>query len=130
MKLLVTGSRDASSLLFQYARAIIVRAKELGWSIVVGDAPGIDAEVIAACDMLGVPVEVHGGYNKLRHTSSSGQNITHPVSYPERDRLMAELCDICIGVWNGKSRGTMITVKAAAALGKTTHLYNKDHLEY
>ena len=130
MKLLITGSREASDRMLQYARIVVDRAKQLGWSIVVGDAEGIDAEVIAWCDMLGVPVEVHGSYGKLRHQSRTGKNVTHPASYPERDRIMAGICDVCIGVWNGKSRGTKVTVDAAAALGKTTHLYNRDHLEY
>ena len=130
MKLLITGSRNASTRMLAYARSLVGRAKELGWTIVVGDAAGIDAVVISEADRLGVQVEVHGAYGKLRRSSLSGTNVTHPGSYPERDRVMAGLCDLCVGVWDGKSRGTKITVDAAAALGKTTHLFAADHLEY
>ena len=129
-KLLITGSRDASDRMLAYARSLVGRAKELGWSVVVGDAAGIDAVVIAEADRMGVPVEVHGGYSKIRNVTTTGSNVKHDAGYPERDKIMAGICDMCIGVWNGKSRGTKITVDAAAALGKTTHLYTVDHLEY
>ena len=130
MKLLITGSRQASDRMLAYAISLVRRAKELGWSIVVGDASGIDAIIIGEADRLGVPVEVHGAYNKLRHQSSKGTNVTHDSTYSERDKVMAQICDVCIGVWNGKSRGTKITVEAAGALKKQTHLFNTDHLEY
>ena len=104
MKLLITGSRDANNRMLQYARRLVNRAKELGWSIVVGDASGIDAVVIAEADRIGVKIEVHSGKGFLRHKSSTGENIVHQCSYPERDRIMAGICDMCIGVWNGESR--------------------------
>lgn len=124
MKLLITGSRNASPKMIEYAKKVVERAHELGWSIIVGDAPGVDWMVIAHCDFLFVPVEVHGAFGKCRNQSSQGNNITHKCTYPERDRIMADLCDRCVGVWNGKSHGTKITHEAVLALGKPSYLKN------
>jgi hypothetical protein len=105
-----------------FAVRCVARAKELEWSIVVGEADGIDATVIAECDRIGVPVEVHGAYGKLRHQSKFGQNIAHDCSYPGRDHIMAGLCDVCQAVWDGKSRGTKLTYDIALELGKKAHI--------
>jgi hypothetical protein len=35
-----------------------------------------------------------------------------------RDRLMAQRCDLCVAVWNGRSRGTNATFESARRLGK------------
>ena len=122
MKLLITGSRDATPGMIEYTKKVVDRANKLGWFIIVGDAPGIDWMVIVHCDLLGVPVEVHGAYNKMRNSTSTGKNSTHDCSYPLRDLIMADLCDRCMAIWNGKSKGTMITYKAVTALGKPVDL--------
>lgn len=122
MLILITGSRDASLDMLAYARKLVERAKLQGYEIIVGDASGIDAEVIRHCDKLDVPVEVWGAYNKLRHRSLQGDNNTIPGSYPERDRLMAAKCDLCVAVWNGVSKGTIITYQAAQAYEKEAYL--------
>ena len=119
-RLLMTGSREADSRMFDYARRAVGRARELGWSIVVGEAEGIDAVVIDACDALGVPVEVHGAYQHLRRQSATGRNLAHPGSYPQRDRLMVERADRCLAIWNGRSRGTRLTFEYARARGVPT----------
>jgi hypothetical protein len=125
-KLLITGSRDASKKMLEYAYKLICIAEQKGWSVIVGDANGIDAYVIAQCDIKSIPVEVHGAYNILRHSSIQRNNITHPCTYPVRDQLMAELCDVCVGIWNGTSRGTKMTVDFARKLGKKTYLVQFD----
>jgi predicted Rossmann fold nucleotide-binding protein DprA/Smf involved in DNA uptake len=122
MQILITGSRDASPAMIAYAKKVVERAKLRGYSIIVGDASGVDDAVIRHCDKLGVYVEVWGAYNKLRHKSIQGDNHYVEGSYPDRDRLMAARCDICIAIWNGVSRGTKITYEAALAYGKEAHL--------
>jgi len=120
--LLITGSRNASSAMLDYARKVVARAKEKGWKIIVGDADGVDDTVIQACDDLGVPVTVFGAYRKMRSKMRTGENIALPGSYPTRDRHMAILCTCCMAIWNGESHGTMITYRAAQSLGKQVWL--------
>ena len=120
MKVLITGSRQVNPNMLAAVRKVVEIAKSQGWTIIVGDAPGIDAEVIQACDDLDVPVEVHGAYSELRFRTHTGKNHWHQGPYDNRDRIMVELCDRCIAIWNGKSRGTMSTARAAKRLGKPT----------
>ena len=120
--LLITGSRAASPEMLDYARSVVTRAKEKRWKIIVGDADGVDGTVIQACDDLGVPVTVYGAYNKMRRRTRTGENAAIPGSYPARDRHMATLCTCCMAIWNGQSRGTMITYRAVKALGKQAWL--------
>lgn len=118
MRLLITGSRDASDEMFDYAVRVVKRAKELNWAIVVGDAPGVDAAVINACDRMGVPVEVHSAYGRIRNGTQTGTNTAHEGPYRDRDRVMVELCEACLAVWNGYSPGTRRTFEYAKGLGK------------
>lgn len=121
-RVLITGSREASPRLLSIACRAVERAQANGWSIIVGEANGVDATVVETADRLGVPVEVWGARNTLRHQSNTGQNYTIPGSYEERDRLMVERADRCLAIWNGASRGTLATVAYARKLGLTVHL--------
>ena len=122
MKVLITGSRETTLEARCYVRRVVVRAKHTGNEIIVGDAPGIDSEVIEWCDRLGVRVTVYGGYCKVRNATKIGKNVKLDMIYPNRDKYMAGLCDLCIAVWNGKSRGTRYTYEAANAMGKEAHI--------
>jgi hypothetical protein len=122
MKLLITGSRKINGRMVSYAKRAVERAKELGWSIIVGDASGVDSIVVEQCDLIGVPVEAHGGWGKMRNQTKTGSNIIHDCSYPTRDLLMAQECDRCLAIWNGKSIGTKVTYDAVVALGKKADL--------
>ncbi len=124
MKLLITGSRKATPEMLAYALKAVARAKERGWQVVVGDAAGVDASVIDACDELGVPVEVHGAYGRIRNRTKTGKNIVQKCNYAARDRIMAEACEACLAVWNGQSGGTRTTLECAGELGKTVWLKN------
>ena len=53
-RLLIAGSRHATEVMLQAARKAVERAKANGWAIHVGDAEGVDAAVVAACNELGV----------------------------------------------------------------------------
>jgi hypothetical protein len=101
----------------------VQRAKELGWEILVGDASGIDSQVIETCDETGVPVTVYGAYNTLRVHSIQGKYVLVFGSYTDRDVKMAEECDKCYAIWNGESRGTKLTYKVASELHKECWLF-------
>ena len=121
-RLLITGSRHISKAGRIYARRAVQRAHELGYEIIVGDALGVDAVVMLECDRLGVTCTVVGAYNRLRRRTPSCKVVQYPSSYIQRDQYMAEQCDLCLAIWNGKSRGTKATYDFAVELGKTAWL--------
>jgi len=50
--LLISGSRAATPAMLDYARRAVARAYSLGWTIVVGDAVGVDSAVAKAATAL------------------------------------------------------------------------------
>ena len=129
MRTLITGSREATTEMLRKAAQMVVNAKNkieegLQECIIVGDAEGVDAQVIEMCDQLDVPCYVFGAYGKLRRkTRQRGHNITVDGTYPERDVVMAQLCDQCLGIWNGASRGTEFTTRKAKEFGREVFLW-------
>ncbi|HNT26436.1 MAG TPA: DUF4326 domain-containing protein [Anaerolineales bacterium] len=119
-RLLITGSRGTTPAMLEYARQVVAEAKALGWTIIVGDAAGVDATVITECDRLNVPVIVHGAFEKMRRRTTAGTNIAVTGDFPARDRLMAEKCNCCVAIWDGRSKGTRYTFKYAQRLGRHT----------
>lgn len=119
--LLITGSRHATAAMIRYARRVVARAIECGWQIIVGDADGIDAAVIAEADSRGYEnVTVYGAYGKFRHRTIMGKNVTIDASwsYVDRDAYMVNAADKVMAVWNGLSNGTIRNFHAAAAMQK------------
>lgn len=124
-QLLITGSRAATVPMLEYAWRVVSRAKTLGWSIIVGDAGGVDAGVVRACRSMRVPFACYG----IKVTPRNGAPLAlyHRVAtldYLRRDRVMAAACDRCIGIWNGQSLqcGTVATCRYALEAGKPTDL--------
>jgi len=116
--ILFTGSRDANPemlmLVHEYTDSLIGQDVR----VIVGDAEGVDYQVVRNCDELEIPIECHGAYNKMRFKTWTGKNITHDTDYLGRDRIMANLLepgDECVAVWNGKSMksGTIATARYA-----------------
>ena len=125
MRILITGSREANPELLALARRTVQQAKSTGDEIVVGDADGVDAEVIRTCDFLGVPVQAHGAYGKMRRKTKQGVNIPHNKSttYTDRDKDMVFRCDKCVALWNGVSRGAYSTWLFAHKLEKEAEVF-------
>ena len=124
MLVMICGSRSATQDMLQFASRCVKRAKDRGFSIIVGDAPGVDAHVIELCDQLGVPVQVIGGYNRLRHQTEQGVNLTLPYNYKLRDNYMLDRADIVIGIWNTTSYGTLRNIESAKKIGLPNKLYS------
>lgn len=124
MKILITGSRETigGQKTAMEIYHLLLRAKDKGHEILVGDAEGVDDHVIRYCDDEGIPITVYGAYGRMRRRTSTGSNIVTTGSYLARDDVMARNCDICIAIWNGKSRGTMYTYQKAKAYGKKVYL--------
>ena len=120
--LLITGSRDITEVGLAYVRRAVQRAHQLNYEVIVGDASGVDEAVMQECHRLGMTCTVVGAYNRLRRRTASCSVYTVSGSYIQRDKYMAEQCDLCLAVWNGKSRGTKATYDFAVELGKTAWL--------
>src|SRR5262245_54002635 len=99
-RLLIAGSRSATSEMLAKACQAVERAKVNGCAILVGDAEGIDSAVIAACNKLQVNYVCFGISQRPRSTTytdikngGTGRYIrvasqNHP-DYAARDRYMA-----------------------------------------
>jgi hypothetical protein len=123
VKLLISGSRNASPEALRYAKRIVLRARELGWEIVVGDAEGIDYEVAKLCREYGVPFHTYGVTQAHRTLDVSADQYTRVEGdYLARDRYVCELADRGMFIWNGVSRGTKYTHDYMVKLGKPADL--------
>jgi hypothetical protein len=119
MKVLITGSRQATPAMLAKVEEVVLWVKRQGAELLVGDAPGVDAHVRVCAEALSVPTTVYGAYGRLRgRRRGHEQVVVVPEAYAVRDRLMAQACDLCIAIWNGRSRGTNATVDYARRLGK------------
>jgi len=115
----MTGSRQATPAMLAKVENIVLWVKRQGYALLVGDAPGVAAHVRLCAEALSVPTTVYGAYGRLRgRRRSHEQVVVVPEEYAVRDRLMAQRCDLCVAVWDGRSRGTNATFESARRLGK------------
>jgi hypothetical protein len=115
---LITGSLQATPAMLAKVEEVVQWVKRQGHTLVVGDAPGVDAHVRVCAEALSVPTTVYGAYGRLRgRRRGHEQVVVVPEDYTVRDRLMAQACDLCVEVWNGRSRGTRSTFEHARRLG-------------
>jgi ribonuclease HI len=124
-RLYIAGSRRVSPNMLEYARRIVARAIETGWTIVVGDNHrGIDNEVVREANRLHYSdVIVVGIARKPRNGGvSGGKYIRYGTRYKDRDRAMGRASDRGVFIWDGRSRGTRQGHAYMTACQKTTHL--------
>ena len=124
-RLLITGSRDATPEMMDYAHRLVIYARDKGWHIIVGDAEGIDAKVIYDCATYNVPFVVYGITANPRHGGLAAR--LHYIQVDEqsflgRDRYMVKMCSRCMAIWNGRSRGTKYTYDYAVAQSKKAEM--------
>lgn len=103
MRVLVTGSRT-----WTYAATMRDRLARLprDATIVVGDARGADAHAIRIARNLGLNVEIHRADWSMGRRAGLMRNL-EMLDYPVPDLVLA--------FWDGESRGTRFTFKAAQA---------------
>jgi hypothetical protein len=133
---MIAGSRYISREGLDYARRVVRRTHQLGYTIVVGDNPkGVDMAVVQECRRLKAKVVVvgitnrprnggcaHGSYVKVErgtYRAASGQMFDR---YHERDRYMVDIAERAIFIWNGESRGTKGGYDYALSRHKEAHL--------
>lgn len=125
-KVLITGSRMIAAAATPFILAKLDGLKKLGWSVIVGDANGVDFIVAQGCIERDIPFVCYG----LGERARNADKLSYPVyirfrpnnpslGYYERDEKMATECDSCLAVWNGYSGGTRHTYEYATQLGKT-----------
>lgn len=120
-RLLITGSRNATPAMLRMAYSAVEHAKANGWHIIVGDADGIDKQVIDACCQLDMPFAIYGITSSPRNLCCGHHIFNYqrmPGDYLARDRTMAHLCNRVFAIWNGTSRGTKYTYDYVRNLGK------------
>jgi predicted Rossmann fold nucleotide-binding protein DprA/Smf involved in DNA uptake len=137
MKLLISGSREASPKMLEFAKLITTRAWYRGYEIIVGDAEGIDKQVVQTAEKFNAHYRAYGITRLARNGAICYQNVK-PIlaakrfkphaAYFHRDRYMVSESDIVICIWNGRSEGTRRVYDFAVASGKRAYLYNGNKL--
>lgn len=121
MKLLICGSRAASPAMLDYAIGCVERAQANGWTVIVGDASGVDAAVVQACERVGVPYTCYGITAQARSGAHQYVRLDVPT-FRARDEWMVRQVDVVMAVWNGQSRGTQAVYRYAVQQGRQAWL--------
>lgn len=135
-RVMIAGSRYATRAALDYARRVVRRVHQLGWTVLVGDNPkGVDMAVVDECRRLKAKIIVvglteyprnggctHGQYIRFERgvyrTAGGGMFDRHH----ERDRYLVDQCNRAVFIWNGDSRGTKAGYDYALRRGKQAHL--------
>ena len=134
--LMIAGSRYSTSEALNYARRVVHRANQLGYTIIVGDnSKGVDMVVVQECRRLKAKVLVvgitnfprnggcsHGSYVKVErdtYRAAGGYLLDH---YHARDRWMVDNANIGMFIWNGDSQGTKAGYDYMLRCHKEAHL--------
>ena len=75
VRVLITGSREASPAMLAKVEEVILWVKRQGYTLLVGDAPGVDAHVRVCAEALSVPTTVYGAYGRLRGRRRSQEQV-------------------------------------------------------
>jgi hypothetical protein len=105
---MISGSRSIKDI--SPGLESINKIMELEFSIILGDAPGVDKLVQEYLQSQNYPhVKVYfalwSGNGKPRNTTGY-QTVGVAGSYIDRDKMMCSVCDYGLALWDGVSRGT------------------------
>ncbi|MEG4960284.1 MULTISPECIES: hypothetical protein [unclassified Microcoleus] len=105
---MVSGSRSITDI--RPGLQSINRIMELNFSIILGDAPGVDKlvqEYLRNSNYLDVKVyfALWSGNGKPRNVTGF-QTVGVAGSYVDRDKAMCSICDYGLALWDGISLGT------------------------
>jgi len=112
VKIAISGSRNCTPAMGQYARRAVERATKRGdVHILVGDATGIDTTVQQHCHEYQVPFTVHyAATPRNLHPSAIGSERcakkNNKRGFGLRDRSMIREASLFLGIWDGESAGT------------------------
>ncbi|MEG5175587.1 hypothetical protein [Microcoleus sp. B3-D7] len=105
---MISGSRSITDISLRLQS--LNRIMELNFSIILGEASGIDKLVQEYLRSQNYPnVRVYfalwSGNGKPRNVTGF-QTVGIPGNYVERDKAMCSVCDYGFALWDGISRGT------------------------
>ncbi|MEG4084862.1 hypothetical protein [Microcoleus sp. POL10_C6] len=105
---MISGSRSIKDI--TAGLPSIDRIMELKFSIIVGDAGGVDKlvqEYLRRSNYLNVKVyfALWNGNGKPRNTTGY-ETVGVAGNYVDRDKMMCSVCDYGLALWDGTSRGT------------------------
>lgn len=105
---MISGSRAIKDI--SAGLPSIDRIMELNFSVIVGDAGGVDKlvqEYLRQSNYLNVKVyfPLWAGGGKPRNTTGY-ETVGVEGSYVDRDKMMCSVCDYGLALWDGRSRGT------------------------
>jgi adenine-specific DNA-methyltransferase len=106
---IISGSRSIKQLP-ALSIASINRIIELGFQVIVGDAPGVDSLVLnylksKSYHSVTVYYALFDGKGKPRNTAGY-PCVGVSGNYRERDKFMCSIADYGLAIWDGKSTGT------------------------
>lgn len=137
---MIAGSRYATRQMLDYARKVVRRAHEKGYTILVGDNPkGVDMAVVHECRRLKAKVLVagvtqrprnggclQGEYIQIERDLYRAMGGSMLNKFTTRDRWMVDNAQIGIFIWNGDSPGTRAGYDYMVERGKEAHMMSFD----
>ena len=137
-QIMIAGSREATPQMLQYARRVVQRAHEKGYTVIIGDNPnGVDMAVVRECRRLRTKIIVagvhnrprnggcwHGSYVKVAHDLYRGMGGRSLNRYTVRDRWLVDNANLGIFIWDGRSPGTKQGHDYMVERGREAHLIN------
>lgn len=114
MRIVVVGSREYPNMA-EVVQFIFEQDRDT--VIISGGAAGVDTVAIHEARRHRMPYEVYPA-NWSRHGRSAGA---------VRNREMVDKADEVVAFWDGKSRGTKITIDYAKAQGKPLRVIQRDN---
>ncbi|MDB9513913.1 hypothetical protein PN499_22185 [Kamptonema animale CS-326] len=111
---IVFGSRSVSSLP-PAAIESLDKIMELGFTIIVGDAPGVDILTQIRCKAAKYK-EVKVYYALFRGNGRPRVYLKYPIfgvrgNYTDRDKQMCWIADYGLAIWDGHSRGSLRNIE-------------------
>ncbi len=111
---MISGSRSIKEL-SQEAIASLDKIIELGFKVIVGDAPGVDAKVQQYLKSQGyqnvtVYYAMFDGVASPRN-SNGFATVGIPGNYVDRDKQMCKIAVYGLAIWDSKSKGTAANIQ-------------------
>lgn len=81
-----------------------------------GDCIGVDVQIHVMATKLGIPITVHPPDIRTYRAFTRGDQMTEPLPYLVRDRIIVDTCTLLLAVPNGPEKlrsGTWATVRYA-----------------
>lgn len=126
---LICGSREITQGLRELAIVIVKKQWWVGNHVIVGDALGIDREVVKTAEVCQMHYRCYGVLPSARNGAVVYEclplltTLFHlREAYRRRDEFMVRQADLVICLWNGLSHGTKHVADYAIAEGKEVYL--------